>query len=99
MLFEFVDDGAPTPLSGSLASVMRGYSADLFREDPLQAYGYAQATSTFTTGQLPGFDFTGLSPKPPVCRLLSAEGRGLRSGALAEWVALWRSWHVRAAFV
>jgi DNA-binding CsgD family transcriptional regulator len=57
LLFTFADGPEPIVLGGSLATVMSGYTADLFREDALQTYSHTLPPSTFATAELSGFDF------------------------------------------
>lgn len=76
MLFAFVDGPAPTALGGSLMTVMQGYSADLFSEDALQRYSYTLPGSTFSTGQLPGFDVEAFRRSRPYADFYRPNGIG-----------------------
>lgn len=76
MLFAFPDGAAPTVVGGSLATVMRDYTPDLFREDLLQSYSYGLPPSTFSTGELPGFDFDGHRRSRPYVDFYRPNGIG-----------------------
>jgi DNA-binding CsgD family transcriptional regulator len=76
MLFAFADGPAPIVVGGSLTTVMQGYTEDLFREDPLQRYSYGLPPSTFSTAELPGFDFDGYRRSRPYADFYHPNGIG-----------------------